>query len=326
MHSLNHAVLGRVIADERAGRHAFRAEFPGAPSARPIPRSAAASPSRPAAWRAVWTARWPAAPSSDQRAGGVRAPRPRRYPRRRGARPPRRPRVVHHRRRLVDPRAGGRPERQRGQPVAGRGDGPAGRRDRRALPPHLRGDLLLHRRRRAHAARRRGGRRPRRRHGRDRARHCRTSSSTPARSRSSCSAAARRRTPTRTPSCCEGRSWRAAWPLLRCCPRPRPRRDAPLIGIGEQHPQLFTRRDLPRRSACATSASSPPGTRCDSDWRARRARRATCRPRAPRACACCSASATRATRGRRTTLPSVQRLRARGRRSSARAIRGSATT
>lgn len=26
MHSLNHAVLGSVIADERSGRHSFRAE------------------------------------------------------------------------------------------------------------------------------------------------------------------------------------------------------------------------------------------------------------------------------------------------------------
>ena len=31
MHSLNHAVLGRVIADERTGRHSFRAEFPREP-------------------------------------------------------------------------------------------------------------------------------------------------------------------------------------------------------------------------------------------------------------------------------------------------------
>src|SRR3954454_353494 len=37
----------------------------GAPSARPTPRSGAGSPSRPAAWRAVWTTRWPDAPSSD---------------------------------------------------------------------------------------------------------------------------------------------------------------------------------------------------------------------------------------------------------------------
>ena len=41
MHSLNHAVLGRVIADERTGRHSFRAEFPQAPRAapaNPVPR------------------------------------------------------------------------------------------------------------------------------------------------------------------------------------------------------------------------------------------------------------------------------------------------
>jgi len=35
MHSLNHAVLGRVIADERTGRHSFRAEFPRRPERPP---------------------------------------------------------------------------------------------------------------------------------------------------------------------------------------------------------------------------------------------------------------------------------------------------
>ena len=35
MHSLNHAVLGRVIADERNGRHAFRAEPPQPPERPP---------------------------------------------------------------------------------------------------------------------------------------------------------------------------------------------------------------------------------------------------------------------------------------------------
>jgi hypothetical protein len=35
MHSLNHAVLGRVIADERNGRHSFRAEFPQRPERPP---------------------------------------------------------------------------------------------------------------------------------------------------------------------------------------------------------------------------------------------------------------------------------------------------
>ena len=81
MHSLNHAVLGHAVADERAGRPMVRAvRSRGAPSARPVPRCAAAPPSRPAAWRAGWTARWRAAPSSDPCVGGV-APRPRRYPR-----------------------------------------------------------------------------------------------------------------------------------------------------------------------------------------------------------------------------------------------------
>lgn len=35
MHSLNHAVLGRIIADERTGRHSFRAEFPRRPERPP---------------------------------------------------------------------------------------------------------------------------------------------------------------------------------------------------------------------------------------------------------------------------------------------------
>ena len=35
MHSLNHAVMGRVIADERSGRPAFRAEFPQRPERPP---------------------------------------------------------------------------------------------------------------------------------------------------------------------------------------------------------------------------------------------------------------------------------------------------
>ena len=67
MHSLNHAVLGHVIADERSRPASGPCgNARGAPSARPMPRSGAASPSRPAAWRAGWTTRWPAAPSSDQ--------------------------------------------------------------------------------------------------------------------------------------------------------------------------------------------------------------------------------------------------------------------
>jgi len=35
MHSLNHAVMGRVIADERTSRHSFRAEFPRRPERPP---------------------------------------------------------------------------------------------------------------------------------------------------------------------------------------------------------------------------------------------------------------------------------------------------
>ena len=35
MHSLNHAVLGRVIAAERAGRQTFRAEHPRRPERPP---------------------------------------------------------------------------------------------------------------------------------------------------------------------------------------------------------------------------------------------------------------------------------------------------
>ena len=35
MHSLNHAVLGRVIADERTGRHSHRAELPRRPERPP---------------------------------------------------------------------------------------------------------------------------------------------------------------------------------------------------------------------------------------------------------------------------------------------------
>ena len=71
MHSLNHAVLGHAVAAERAGRpHGRAVNARGALSARPIPRSAAASPTRPAAWRAAWTPRWPAAPSSEPRSAG----------------------------------------------------------------------------------------------------------------------------------------------------------------------------------------------------------------------------------------------------------------
>ena len=44
MHSLNHAVLGRVIADERTGRHSFRAEFPQ--RARTPPQQPVAGPRR----------------------------------------------------------------------------------------------------------------------------------------------------------------------------------------------------------------------------------------------------------------------------------------
>jgi hypothetical protein len=37
MHSLNQAVLGRVIADERSGRHVFAAEPPRRPGRPPNP-------------------------------------------------------------------------------------------------------------------------------------------------------------------------------------------------------------------------------------------------------------------------------------------------
>ena len=37
MHSLNHAVLGHVIADERSGRHVFRSPSPRRPERPPRP-------------------------------------------------------------------------------------------------------------------------------------------------------------------------------------------------------------------------------------------------------------------------------------------------
>ena len=55
MHSLNHAVMGRVIADERTSRHSFRAEFPQRPERPPTARCAPAPRSRPGAWPAVST-------------------------------------------------------------------------------------------------------------------------------------------------------------------------------------------------------------------------------------------------------------------------------
>ena len=166
-----------------------------------------------------------------------------------------------------------------------------------------------------------GGRRARGRHRRDRAGHARTSSSTPARSRSSCSAAARPRTPTRTPSCCEASSWPL---LLAAAGRSRrpPRAAAPLIGIGEQHPQIFT-----------DAAFAPLGIRdvrfiasydaLELRLAARRARRLPARPRATPTSACCSSfghsrNPQQAAHGCRRS----KRVRARVRRASARATRG----
>ena len=138
------------------------------------------------------------------------------------------------------------PTRQRRQPVAGRGHGPARRRDRRALPPHLRGDLPVRVGDGDDAAGRRRGARARRRLRGDRARRGAQAAATRVPSRSCCSAAARPPTPTRTPSSpgAERRVRRLLCAALAAAAAAAParrgeRRRAAAIGIGEQSPAIF---------------------------------------------------------------------------------------
>ena len=63
MHSLNYAVMGNVVAAERAGRPSVFAQPPQRPEPRPGYRCAPARPTPRAASPAGWTARWRAAPS-----------------------------------------------------------------------------------------------------------------------------------------------------------------------------------------------------------------------------------------------------------------------
>ena len=239
MHSLNHAVLGHTVANERAGRPIAVRKSRGAPSARPIPRSGAASRSRPAAWRAAWTTRWPGAPSSDPCSAG--SPH---------AAPPI-PSFAVQRVRLEDRESFITADGSSIRELAGIPSGnainqslaeatvPPGWRDRRAFPPHLGGDLLLRRRRRPHAARRGRGRRPRGRHGRHRPRAA-AQALQPRRG------AARPALLLRAPVLRRGHR-----PSVRVGPGGaaavavhhggRAGQDhRPLIGIGEQHPEIFS--------------------------------------------------------------------------------------
>ena len=61
MHSLNHAVMGNVVAAERAGRPSVFAQPPQRPEPHPGSRCAPARPTPPAASLAGWTVRWHAA-------------------------------------------------------------------------------------------------------------------------------------------------------------------------------------------------------------------------------------------------------------------------
>ena len=62
MHSLNNAVLGNVVAAERAGRPSVFAQPPLRPDAHPAYRCAPARPTPRAASPAGWTARWRVGP------------------------------------------------------------------------------------------------------------------------------------------------------------------------------------------------------------------------------------------------------------------------